>query len=133
MQQEEDNISFAFPKKERISSNIAIEQLVKQQRSVTAYPIKCYYNILSSSSEMDFHRMAVAVPKRLFKSAVDRNRIKRLIREAYRLNKSDTLLPLSKTQRRADMFFLFIGKVEPSFAVVTESIIEIFKKITVQQ
>lgn len=132
MQQEEDKISFAFPKKERISSNLAIEQMVKHQHSVTAYPIKCYYDIFSSSEAMDYHRMAVAVPKRIFKKAVDRNRVKRLVREAYRLNKTETLLPLSQSGRRADMFFLFIGKDEPSFEVVTHSLIEIFKKIALQ-
>ena len=87
MQQEDGNLSQTFPKTERISSRLTIEQLVNSRKAVYKYPIKCYYAVNQMSDALSVSRMAVSVPKRLFKHAVDRNRIKRLVREAYRLNK----------------------------------------------
>lgn len=81
---------FALKKEERISSRKLIEQLFNggKSRAMTAFPIRMVYMPhLRDAEEEPQAQILVSVPKRHFKRAVKRNRVKRQIREAYRLNK----------------------------------------------
>ena len=101
MQQDDaKQISYTFSKKERICSKIVLTQLIKEQQVLFCYPYKCYYRIEPISQPLIIHQIAISVPKKIFRLAVDRNRIKRLTREAYRLNKHllDTMIFRKKTR-----------------------------------
>ena len=75
---------FTLPKEERLCSHKALEELFGgSNKSTLAYPIRAVYQ----KTEETGIRIMVSVSKRFFKRAVKRNRIKRQIREAYRLNK----------------------------------------------
>jgi ribonuclease P protein component len=79
--------SETFPKTERLSSQRIIEELFSKGSSVYLYPFRLI--ILGENAEKkDFPQILITVPKKNFKKAVDRNRIRRQIREAYRKNKS---------------------------------------------
>ena len=67
-----------------------------------------------------------AIPKRNFKSAVDRNRVKRQLREAYRLNKH---LLEEINGKKFVMLFLFLGKVKPQYAEVEKAMVKLLKKL----
>lgn len=56
----------------------------------------------------DSNQIAIAVPKRIFKRAVDRNRVKRIIREAYRLNNKQILVPLTVDKQKKLLCYLFL-------------------------
>ena len=73
-------------KSERLSSQKQIQTLFTEGKSFRAPPIAIRYIKLAEQG-LDNNQILVSVPKRNFKRAVDRNRIKRQIREAYRLNK----------------------------------------------
>ena len=74
-----------FSKDERLCSKPLIDQLVQKGNSFNGFPFKIIWlEITQSTSPV---KIVISVPKRKFKKAVDRNRIKRLIREAYRKNK----------------------------------------------
>ena len=73
-------------KSERLSSKSLIEQLFSNGRSFGHHPFVIRYLPLEDSISTS-HQILISVSKRNFKRAVDRNKIKRQIREAYRLNK----------------------------------------------
>ncbi|TXD54243.1 MULTISPECIES: ribonuclease P protein component [unclassified Polaribacter] len=73
-------------KKERLKSKKLIERLYKEGTSLKAFPLRMMY--LQTVHTSDFPaQVGVSVPKRNFKKAPDRNRLKRLMRESYRLQK----------------------------------------------
>lgn len=74
-------------KQERLKSKKLIEKLYAEGNSVKSFPLRMVY--LQTAHTSDFPtQVGVSVPKRLFKLAVHRNRIKRLMRECYRLQKA---------------------------------------------
>jgi len=79
-------MKFTLGKEERLKSRKIIGELYKRGQSVKAYPLRMVYLQIEHHSNFPV-RAAVSVPKRNFKKAVDRNRIKRLLRETYRSEK----------------------------------------------
>jgi len=77
---------FSFKKAERLCEKKSIGQLFKTGRSFFYYPFKVVFLPLNEQADYPA-KILISVPKRNFKKAVDRNRLKRLIREAYRKNK----------------------------------------------
>lgn len=104
-------MKFTLGKGERLKSRKLIERLFKEGSSVKVYPFKLIY--LRTSHTSDFPVQAsFSVPKRKFKKAVERNRIKRLLRETYRLDKHIVY----ETVTDSFIFMItFIGKEEPTF------------------
>lgn len=78
---------FSFKKEERLRSKKTISFLFQSGKSVKSYPVKIIY--FQADQSQYPASVAIVVPKKLFKKAVDRNKIKRKIREAYRLNKAE--------------------------------------------
>ena len=76
-----------FPKSEKLTSKTQITALFKQKRTAFSYPFKIASIPSTSESDSEMPKVLISVPKRAFKFAVDRNRIKRQIREIYRLGK----------------------------------------------
>jgi ribonuclease P protein component len=74
-----------FSKNERLCSKPLIDQLVQKGNSFNGFPFKVIWLEIQESSAPV--KIVISVPKRNFKRAVDRNRMKRLIRETYRKNK----------------------------------------------
>ncbi|MDO6809110.1 ribonuclease P protein component [Zobellia galactanivorans] len=109
--------NFTFPKKEKLKSKKLIERLFAEGKSVSVYPIKLIYLPTPFNYEVHF-KAGMAVPKKNFKSAVKRNRIKRLLRESYRLNKPDIL---NNTEGSFAFLFLYLGKDMPSYASTERS------------
>lgn len=79
-------IDVSLPKTERLNSKKKIDALFTKGASFYFYPFSIKFLALTEP-QIASHQMMASVSKRNFKKAVDRNRVKRLIREAYRLNK----------------------------------------------
>ena len=81
--------SATFRKRERLVSRLLIDQLfgTPASRSLAQFPLRVVYLLRERGDGDEPIQMLVSVPKKRFKHAVDRNRVKRQVREAYRLNK----------------------------------------------
>ncbi len=79
-------MKFTLGKQERLKSRKLIKRLYEEGETVKNFPLRMMYLQTKHTSEFPT-QVGVSVPKRNFKRAVDRNRIKRLMRESYRKNK----------------------------------------------
>jgi len=111
-----------YSKKEKLKSKKLIEKLFVEGQSVSTFPLRLVYMeaVFDDGSKQ---KTGVSVSKRNFKNAVDRNRIKRLLREAYRLQKGDYFN--NNTTQYAFMI-LYIGKEKPSFENVAIKMKQLF-------
>lgn len=80
-------MKFTLGKEERLKSKKLIENLYVEGQTLKVFPLRMVYLQTQHTSNFPA-QVGVSVPKRNFKRAVDRNRIKRLLRESYRLQKN---------------------------------------------
>ena len=112
---------FTFRKSERLCGGKAIEDLYKSNSSKLIFPYKVFWRI-SSHDEASNCRILISVPKRFFRKAVERNLIKRRIREAYRLSKPEWLVFLVEQNIKLDLAIIYIDKKALPFASIQKSI-----------
>ncbi len=113
-----------FRKKEKLKSKKLIEVLFKEGKALTSFPLRLIYLKLEVPLDAKF-KTGVAVPKKNFKSAVKRNRIKRLLRESYRRNKH---LVFNNSEGNFAFLILYLGKEMPTYPDVEKSMQKILQK-----
>lgn len=110
-------MSFTLPKIEKLKSAKLIEHLFTSGKRLKKYPVQLLFVAVDKELQNPI-QVAFSVPKRNIKNAVDRNRIKRQLREAYRINKH--LFTTSNTH--IAVMFIYMGKEETSFNNIVEAI-----------
>lgn len=115
----------SFGKKEKLKSKVIIDQLFAEGNSLKKYPLRLIYVPLEDFPE-DVHKTAVSVPKRNFKKAVDRNHLKRLMREAFRKNK---YLVSSKLESSYALMFIYTGREKVSYLKLFSVTEELLKNL----
>ncbi|MGZ0015724.1 ribonuclease P protein component [Yeosuana sp. AK3] len=122
-------MKFSFSKKEKLKSKKLIDALFVKGQSVSAFPLRLVYMPTTFSEDVLF-KTGVSVSKRHFKHAVDRNRIKRLMREAYRLNKAVYFNNISAPYA---FMILYIGKEKPTLVQLEGKMKLLFEKFSTAQ
>jgi len=120
-------MKYTFNKKEKLKSQKLIEQLFAEGQSVAVYPLRLVY-LQTHFEEAVKIKTGVSVSKRHFKKAVDRNRIKRLMKEAYRLNKTAIFNNISNQYA---FMILYIGKDGTDFETVSKKMIQLLDKFLI--
>lgn len=113
MSSEDTNHRFKFKKEYRLKSRKTIEELFSQNRILKLFPLKLVYIIQPSPT---FNaQVAFVASRKNFKHAVDRNRIKRMMREAYRLNASLLLDPFKERSIKVSFMIIYQADTETPF------------------
>lgn len=101
----DSELRFTLSKNERICSKLQIDRLFNggSSHSMASFPIRAVYLLEPTNGEQSSVSIMVSVPKRCFKRAVKRNRVKRQIREAYRLNKHSIINKVEQLQGQSLM------------------------------
>ena len=121
-------MSFKYSQKDKLKSKKLIEALFTNGKAVTAYPLRLVY-IKTEFEDGSQLKTGVSVSKRLHKTAVSRNQIKRLLREAYRLNKP---LYFNNSSNSYAFMILYLSKDGTTFDKLNKNINTLLKKFLVQ-
>ena len=113
-------MSYTFPKSEKLCGQINIDHLYRQGKRFVAWPLRVTYLPIDSATQV-----VVWAPKSLFKKAVDRNHLRRLMREAYRLNKDI----IEGEDIHYQLAFNYIDKEKQPYAIIEKAICKALKRI----
>jgi ribonuclease P protein component len=117
---DKDKISHSFPKEERLHSKKLIAELFSKGSSFNLYPLR-FVLLKHTEPSATPPQVLVSVSKKYFKKAVDRNRLKRQLREAYRQHKH--LLQDQEQYPVQLMGILYIGKEKSDFNLIRKKLI----------
>ena len=118
---------FSYSKPQKVKSRKELDILFKNGKSFLIFPLKVFY-FFANVTGTENVRCGVGVSKKHYARAVDRNRIKRLLREGFRLNKA----PLQETiqQKQLSFFILYIDKTMPeNYAAVEDKMKQVVIKL----
>ena len=121
---------FTLSKQERLSSLKEIEILFKEGHSLTKYPFRLVWRLGSSVDDVPV-KVMFSVSKKKFPRAVDRNRIKRLMREAYRHLKPDLFTEFS-TDRTFHIGLIFTGTEIPDLLTIQKRLTLALEQFTLK-
>ncbi len=112
---------FSLGKNERLKSRKSIEQLFAEGKKIIIAPYRTLYLATNTVSDSPL-RFGTGVSAKTFKRAIDRNRIKRLIKEAYRLQKKELQKKVIDGSIQLNVFIIYTGKEIPNYE-------EVYKKV----
>jgi len=119
---------FSYNKKEKLKSRKVLEQLFNTGRSFTVFPLKILYLQPGEKRGFDI-KTGVGVSARNFKKAVQRNYIKRLLREVYRTEKTPLYQFLLEREKHLAVFILYIDKALPAYATIKQKMPVALKRL----
>lgn len=116
---------FTLGKKERLKSRKAIEQLFHEGKKFTITPFRIFYALNDNKGLL----LGSGVSTKNFKKAVDRNRVKRLIREAWRLQKKSLDETVDRQEKGLHVFIICTIREMPDYTLVKEAISKVIHKL----
>ncbi len=118
---------FSFKKSERLTGSKSISSLFQDGTSISSYPVRILFNTEGIGPKPA--SLVISVPKRLFKRAVDRNLLKRRIREAYRLNKPQLYVTLQSMQLNANVVIQYQQKEILDYQIIEAGVVKALEKM----
>lgn len=111
---------FIFSKEERLRGRDRVSELFSRGERFVLYPFKILY---IERPENSLNKLLVTVPKRVFSKANVRNKIKRRVREAYRLNKAQF-----PSKKKFDIGLIYISKEVLTYSFIEKKLLEAFHR-----
>lgn len=117
-------------KAERLKSKKLIDELFSKGKVIHHYPFKVMY-LFTDSQDFEYPaKIGVGASKRNFKKAVERNYLKRKMREAYRKNKSELYKALISTNQKLYFFVIYTAKQDIAYSEIEYAMQMLLKKFT---
>jgi ribonuclease P protein component len=127
-----NQITHTFRKEEKLCSQKMMGELFLSGNSFLSYPLRVTWKVFSNPLFQSPAQAGFSVPKRIFRRSVDRNRLKRLMRESYRIHKSDLYEKLQSADTQLVLMLIYIGKEELPFTKIDQAITKSIVKINGQ-
>ncbi|CAN5428013.1 ribonuclease P protein component [soil metagenome] len=118
---------YSFNRQEKLKSRKQIREVFETGKSFSHFPFRVLY--LQVNENPSNLQAAFSVSTKHFKLAVDRNRIRRLMREAYRLQKQPLLTELQNKQIHCVIFFIYTGSQLPKFYDIKSGIGGVLERV----
>lgn len=126
-----------LPKSSRLRLKSDFDLLISGGRTIREHPVKAVYIRIAASGLTGNGphqtpagtQVAFVVPKKLFRKATDRNRIKRLMREAWRLHVHELNQSMLRQGKCLKTLLIFTGKELPDYATISSKIILILQRL----
>ncbi len=122
-------VSLTFRKEEKLCSQKLMGELFLSGNGFLSYPIRIVWKIFDDLPFEVPAQAGFSVPKKSFKRAVDRNRMKRLMRESYRIHKSALYAALAQSDKHIGIMMIYIAKEELPFSKIEPSATKALEKI----
>ena len=123
--------NFTFPKHEKLKSRKSIEYLFQNGKTLKAFPLQLIFAEVQQNDTP--FQIAFSVPKRKIKLAVNRNKIKRLMRESYRLNKHLLFeITADENTKKYVMMMVYLSKDFADFKTIHHLTVKLFKKLSAE-
>ena len=123
---------FTLGKNERLKSRKQIEQLFSNGKKFVVAPFRIFYQVdskWSTGKEKNALQFGIGVSAKNFKKAVDRNKIKRLTREAWRLQKNNLKKKLISAELQLNVFFVYTARNVPAFDDIKGKVALVLEKL----
>ena len=117
---------YFLKKTDRLKSRKAIDIMFTKGKSFSNYPFRILWMNVENEDGL---KAGFSASTKNFKKATDRNKIKRLMREAYRLQKNDLAVQLSLNKKAINVFFIYTGKEVPTYNLIFEKMGNVLKRI----
>ena len=114
---------------ERLKSEKSISQIFESGKSLSVYPLRLIYQLKSPEKDVSV-KIGFAVPKKNFKRAIDRNLIKRRMREAYRLNKQILCGENNKPGCGLEMMLVYQAKKVEDYEKISSCLKNLMKRLS---
>ena len=119
---------FDNKRKNHLKSQVIISQLFSKGKVITKGPLRLVYFEIQPKCSNDL-QFLISVPKKRFKLAVSRNRIRRVISEAYRLNSSPLRQSIQELDKQYALAIIYIDKKEVSFEIIEEKLQKLLSEL----
>lgn len=124
----EESINYKFGKNYKLCSQLIIDDIFANGQQLKAYPFVIKFKIVSLKENVPF-QLVLSAPKRLFRFAHQRNRAKRICKEAIRLNKHDLEHYLENNDQQLAIFLIYTAKKELDTEVLHDKTRKLFRKL----
>ena len=122
-----------FPLREHLKSKRAIEQVYANGTSVTSFPMRAIFIEQQQETQEPTAAILINVSKKRFRHAVDRNLVKRRIREAYRTSKHPFVEALENSGKKMAVAIIYIDNKHNSTAFIRKKMIKLLESILTKE
>jgi len=120
--------SNTFPKNEKLCGEIRIGKLFAEGEAFIVYPLRIVYKLSTEVQDVPV-KVLISIPKKKIKKAIHRNRIKRQIKEAYRLNKTTLIESCREHGLSLQLAITYLSDKSLDYKLIEEKIKQVLTKM----